>query len=187
MNKVLQSHFKYPEVFYELPVAVSYWELNWTQSQNQSHISTDGESVSQSVSLGVEPHLGLMTRYLLLFDTFGLDFVGRPLWREDRSVFVYAPGPCQRSLSRVRVPWDSWPYFNASGLRLPFSSPPTTRRVMVEVFDPAFTLGQLNWFSLYSLRTDHAQNTQFCCCIRKITQRISHVIPSQRLHWFAVA
>jgi hypothetical protein len=27
----------------------------------------DGQSVSQSVSLGVEPHLGLMTRYLLLF------------------------------------------------------------------------------------------------------------------------
>jgi hypothetical protein len=30
--------------------------------------------VSQSVSLGVEPHLGLMTRYLLLFDSYGLVF-----------------------------------------------------------------------------------------------------------------
>jgi hypothetical protein len=39
------------------------------------------------VSLGVEPHLGLMTRYLLLFDSYGLVFVGRPLWREDGSVF----------------------------------------------------------------------------------------------------
>jgi hypothetical protein len=36
-------------------------------------------TVSQSVSLGVEPHLGLMTRYLLLFDSYGLVFVGRPL------------------------------------------------------------------------------------------------------------
>jgi hypothetical protein len=35
--------------------------------------------VSQSVSLGVEPHLGLMTRYLLLFESYGLVFVGRPL------------------------------------------------------------------------------------------------------------
>jgi hypothetical protein len=44
-------------------------------SQSQSHIATDG----QSVSLGVEPHLGLMTRYLLLFDSYGLVFVERPL------------------------------------------------------------------------------------------------------------
>jgi hypothetical protein len=34
-------------------------------SQSQSYIATDG----QSVRLGVEPHLELMTRYLLLFDT----------------------------------------------------------------------------------------------------------------------
>jgi hypothetical protein len=42
-------------------------------------------TVSQSVSLGVEPHLGLMTRYLLLFGIYGLVFVGRSLWREDGS------------------------------------------------------------------------------------------------------
>jgi hypothetical protein len=36
-------------------------------------------TVGQSVSLGVKPHLGLMTRYLLLFDSYGLVFVGRPL------------------------------------------------------------------------------------------------------------
>jgi hypothetical protein len=36
-------------------------------------------TVGQSLSLGVEPHLGLMTRYLLLFDSYGLVFVGRPL------------------------------------------------------------------------------------------------------------
>jgi hypothetical protein len=49
-------------------------------------------------------------------------FMGHPLWWEDGSVFVYAAGPCQRSLSRVRVTWDSWPYFTVSDLRLPFSS-----------------------------------------------------------------
>jgi hypothetical protein len=47
--------------------------------------------------------------------------------------FVYAAGPCQRSLSWVRVPWDSRPSFTISDLRLPFTSPPTTRRVTVEV------------------------------------------------------
>jgi hypothetical protein len=36
-------------------------------------------TVGQSVSLGVEPHLGLMTRYFLLFDSYGLVFVGCPL------------------------------------------------------------------------------------------------------------
>jgi hypothetical protein len=42
--------------------------------QSQSHITTDG----QSVSLGVEPHLGLMTSYLLLFDSYRLVFCGAP-------------------------------------------------------------------------------------------------------------
>jgi hypothetical protein len=53
--------------------------------------------------------------------------------------FTIAAGPRQRSQSRVRVPWISRPYFTVSVLRLPFSSPPTTRRVTVEVFDPAST------------------------------------------------
>jgi hypothetical protein len=35
-------------------------------------------TVSQSVSLVVEPHLGLMTRYFLLFDSYGLCFSGAP-------------------------------------------------------------------------------------------------------------
>jgi hypothetical protein len=39
-----------------------------TTNQSQSHIATDG----QSVSLGVEPLLRMMTRYLLLFDSYGL-------------------------------------------------------------------------------------------------------------------
>jgi hypothetical protein len=49
--------------------------------------------------------------------------------------FVYAVAPRQRSLYWVRLPWNSWPYFTLSDSRLPFSSPPMTRRVTVEVFD----------------------------------------------------
>jgi hypothetical protein len=63
--------------------------------------------------------------------------------------FVIATGPRQRSKSRVRVPWDSRPYFTVSDSRLPFSSPPTTRRVTVEVFDPASTRVELTAESEY--------------------------------------
>jgi hypothetical protein len=61
------------------------------KSKSKSHC--DWRSVSQSVSLGVERHLGLMTRYLLLFDSYGLVSVGRPLWREDGSVFCICCWP----------------------------------------------------------------------------------------------
>jgi hypothetical protein len=54
-------------------------------------------------------------------------------------LFTIAPGPRQRSNFRVRVPRDSCQYFTASDSRLPFSSPPTTRSVTVEVFEPAST------------------------------------------------
>jgi hypothetical protein len=50
-------------------------ESSRSQGQSQSHIATNG----QSVRLGVEPHLGLMTRYLLLLDSYDLVYVGRPL------------------------------------------------------------------------------------------------------------
>jgi hypothetical protein len=53
--------------------------------------------------------------------------------------FAIATGPRQRSPSRVRDPLDSPPYFTVPDSRLPFSSPPTTRRATVEVFDPAST------------------------------------------------
>jgi hypothetical protein len=53
--------------------------------------------------------------------------------------FTTSAGPSQRSHFRVRIPWDSWPYFTLTDSRLPFSSPPTTCRATVEVFDPAST------------------------------------------------
>jgi hypothetical protein len=45
----------------------------------------------------------------------------------------------QRSHFRVRVPEESWAYFALLDSRLPFSSSPTTRRAIVEVFDPDST------------------------------------------------
>jgi hypothetical protein len=99
-------------------------------------------TVGQSVTLGVEPHLGFMTRYLLLFDSYGLAVVGRPLWREDGSVFCMCCGPWQSSLSRLRVPWYSRPYLTVSDLRLPFSSPPTTPERFSRSVNPFSSLCQ---------------------------------------------
>jgi hypothetical protein len=74
--------------------------------------------------------------------------------------FVYAAGPRQRSLSLVRVPRDSWSYFTVSDMRLPFSSLPTTRRVTVQVFDPASIRVNSPYLatSLYRLRTNYTEH-----------------------------
>jgi hypothetical protein len=53
--------------------------------------------------------------------------------------FTIAADPRQRIHFRIRLPWDSRPYFTVSDSTLPFLSPPTTRRVTVKVFDPAST------------------------------------------------
>jgi hypothetical protein len=46
-------------------------------------------TASQSVSLGVESHLGLMTRYLLLFDSYGLVLCGVPSLTRGRICLLY--------------------------------------------------------------------------------------------------
>jgi hypothetical protein len=46
-------------------------------------------TVSQSVSLSVEPRVGLMTRYLLLFDSYGLVFCGAPSLMIGRVCLLY--------------------------------------------------------------------------------------------------
>jgi hypothetical protein len=111
-----------------------------------------------------------MTRYLLLSWQLRFCFLWGALSDERPGLsFIYAAGPRQRSLSWVRVPWYSRPYFTVSDLRLPISSPLTTRRVTVEVFDPASTRGYITQspppapsykLSLYTLGTDHTENAR---------------------------
>jgi hypothetical protein len=118
-------------------------------------------TVSQSVSPGVKPHLGFFTRYLLLFDSYGLVFFWGTL-SDDRTGLCC---PRQHSLSRVRVPWDSWLYFTVSDLRLPFSSPPTTRRVTVEVFEPAFTRVWTNIQLVFNVTPRRGTHRKHCSSI----------------------
>jgi hypothetical protein len=67
--------------------ACSLRMLATVKSKSKSHCDW------QSVSLGVKPHLEPMTRYLLLRDSYGLVPVGRPLWREEGSVFFMCCWP----------------------------------------------------------------------------------------------
>jgi hypothetical protein len=97
----------------------------------------DRRSVGQSV-LDWSTHLGLGPDFYYCQTVAGL-----LMWGPDKRTglsFTVAAGPCQRSHSQVRVPWDSWPYFTLLDSRLPFSSPLTTHRATMEVFDPASTV-----------------------------------------------
>jgi hypothetical protein len=143
---------------------------NWSQSR--SHIVTDGQSISKSwcrVPSGAHDQICI---YYSLTVTF-LFFRGALSDERTGLSFIYAPGPRQHSLSRVRVPLDSWRYFTVSDLRLSFSSPPTTRRVTVEVFELASTR-VTNW----RLHSHHyiaparaAQKTPVLCCSEIVASR----------------
>jgi hypothetical protein len=101
-----------------------------SQSQSQSHIATEDQSVSKSwyraPSWCPWPDIYCSSTVTVLFLRGALSDERMGL------SFKYAAGPCQRSVSRVLAPWDLRPYFTVSHLRHPFSSPPTTRRVTVE-------------------------------------------------------
>jgi hypothetical protein len=112
------------------------FQLNYP-SESESYVTTDGRSAS--LSWNKAPIWGLRPDLY-----YCLTFAGLLMWgalTDERTglSFAIATGTRQRSNSRVRVRWDSRPYFTVSHLRLPFSSPPTTRRVTVEVFVPAST------------------------------------------------
>jgi hypothetical protein len=106
--------------------------------------------------------------------------------------FTNAPGPRQHSHSQVWVPRNSWPHFTVWDSRLPqpggpgprhlyppgrgllgyilrhwvpFSSPPTTRRPTVEVFDPATTRDCSG-----SLFKSKSKSKSYCDC----SQSVSH-------------
>jgi hypothetical protein len=170
-RKVSHSHVKYSEAFnYELPVAVSYGELSWTQLnwtpgiQSESELLYDWRFTAKSVRLEIEP---LETHGLFFFfqlNTWGhspsitssRDFYNILSHEGMGLSFTIAADPRQHIHSRVRVPWDSRLYFTVSDSRLPFLSPPRIRRATVKVFDPRVQVGIVNdswmqeWTAFYN-------------------------------------
>jgi hypothetical protein len=111
--------------------------LNSLTTESESYITIDGQSAS--LSWNKAPIWGLRQDFyycqtfvdLLIWGALSDEWMGLS--------FTISTGPRQRRYSRVRVSWDSRPYFTVSDSRLPFSSSFTTRRATVEVFDPAST------------------------------------------------
>jgi hypothetical protein len=94
-------------------------------------------TVSRPVCLRIKHPSGAYDQYLFVFDNYGPVFVGVLSDERTGLTFVYAAGTRQLNVSWVRVPLDSSPYFTVSDLRLPFSSPPTTRRVICKLSQPS--------------------------------------------------
>jgi hypothetical protein len=114
-------------------------------TESETHVMTDGQSAS--LSWNKAPIRGLRPDFYCC-QTFAVLLTWGVLSDERTGLsFTIAAGPRQRSHRRVRVPWDSRPYFTVSDSRLSFSSPPTTRRATVEVFDPASTRDFVTVFS----------------------------------------
>jgi hypothetical protein len=139
-------------------------------------------TVSRPVCLAIKHPFGAYDEIFITCVTVTVLFLWGALSDERSGLsFVCAAGPCQRSLSRVRVPWDLRPYFTVSHLRLPFSSPPTTRRVTVEVFDPASTrvVGPLRLRSdaLWCIaQSDRIENPSFNGCMLYVRCRLNALI-----------
>jgi hypothetical protein len=85
-------------------------------SQSQSHIATDGQSVSKSWYRAPS----WACDQIFFFWQLRLCFLWGALSDERTGLsVVYAAGSCRRSLCWVRVPWYSRPYITVSYLRLP--------------------------------------------------------------------
>jgi hypothetical protein len=70
---------------------VNTWRLK-SKSKSKSKLLYDWRSVSQSVCLGIEPTLGLVTWYYFLSEGCCIVPVRRPLWREDGSAICCVEG-----------------------------------------------------------------------------------------------
>jgi hypothetical protein len=125
----------YTDIYY--PVITDCTDVGWIELSFMLR-----PTVSRPVCLGIKHPFGAYDQIFIICMTITVLFLWGALSDKKTGLsFVYVAGPCQRNLSLVPVPWVSRPYFTVSHLRLFFSSPPTTRRVTVEVFDPASTRG----------------------------------------------
>jgi hypothetical protein len=135
-------------------------------SKSKSKLCYDRQSVGQSVLVS-STRLGPKTTFLLLSVSCEFVHEGRSLWREDGSVVYNCcwsspeqsfPGPSPvfyyLRFEIVRTwrfrsaylypPGRGWPSCTSRPW-VPFSSPLTTSRATVEIFEPASTRGLDNW------------------------------------------
>jgi hypothetical protein len=88
------------------------------QAEPESHITTDGQSASLSWNKapvwGLRPHFYYCQTVagLLMWDALSDGRTGLS--------FTNCSWPSPAQYFRVRVPWDSWPYFTLPDWRLPF-------------------------------------------------------------------
>jgi hypothetical protein len=75
---------------------------------SQSVLYYDRRSVGQSVLVS-SPHLGLMTRFLLLSDSWGFVDMGHPLWREDGPFDYNVQYTIHFTVSDLRLPQPGGP------------------------------------------------------------------------------
>jgi hypothetical protein len=145
------------------------WTSDWRILPSQVNVTVcyDRRSVGQSVLVS-STHLGLTTRFLLLSDSCTFVDAGRCIFRENGSAVYNCcwVSPAQSFLApstaglvtifyclrfenpptwRTRSPYlyppkTGWPNYTPRHW-FPFSSPPTTRRATMEVFEPASTRG----------------------------------------------
>jgi hypothetical protein len=106
-----------------------------SESMSECYIMTDVQSAS--LSWNEAPVWGLLPDFYYCQTVPGLLMWGALSDEGTGLSFPIASGPRHRSHFQIRVPWDSWKYVTIPDSRLPFSSPPTTRKVTVEVFEPA--------------------------------------------------
>jgi hypothetical protein len=118
-------------------MGIQQMHVRLLQFGSESYVTTDGQSAS--LSWNKAPIWGLRPDSYYRQTVAGLLMWGALSDERTGLSFTIAAGPSQRSHSQVRAPWDLRLNFTVSDLRLPISSPPTTRRVTVEVFDPATT------------------------------------------------
>jgi hypothetical protein len=163
-------------------------------------------TVSRPVCLGVKHPPGAYDQIFYCCQTVaGLLMWGALSAERTGLPFTIAAGFRPRSHSWIRVPRDLWPHSTVSDSRLPQPGepgpcfyipqeqggpvvPPGTgfpfrRLLRLAGLRCRYSNPPPRGVVLYSFRTDHAQKTQFYCCVAPTAQKTAHEVPTQRVHW----
>jgi hypothetical protein len=120
-----------------LRISKDEWGTKTEWSQNQSHIATDGQSISKSWCRA--PSGDLDQIFISLWQSRSCLY-GAPSLTRGRFCVLYTLLGLASAVFLGSESFGSRDHNLLSQFfRLPFSTPPTTRRFTVEVFDPAST------------------------------------------------